>query len=189
MDVDWITVAAQIVNFLVLVWLLKRYLYGPVVRAMDERDNRITSRLRETQEQKAVAEAEINRYRGMQEALEKQREERLAEVRGEADTFRMSLQAAAREDVAEHRAAWLRTLEDEKAAFLNDMRERSAEAFTEMARRALADLANETLESQIARRFASTLRDLDEGDLKKIRAAHKRTRAPVAVRTAFELPA
>ncbi len=34
MQIDWVTVAAQIVNFLVLVWLLKRFLYGPIMRAM-----------------------------------------------------------------------------------------------------------------------------------------------------------
>ena len=37
MQIDWITVAAQIVNFLVLVWILQRLLYRPVTRAMARR--------------------------------------------------------------------------------------------------------------------------------------------------------
>ena len=45
MDVDWITVSAQIVNFLILVWLLKRFLYRPVLNAMNRREQRIHQRL------------------------------------------------------------------------------------------------------------------------------------------------
>jgi len=35
--IDWFTVIAQIINFLVLVYLLKRFLYGPIIRVIDER--------------------------------------------------------------------------------------------------------------------------------------------------------
>jgi F-type H+-transporting ATPase subunit b len=45
MLIDWFTVAAQIVNFLVLVALLKHFLWGRLVRAIDEREKRIAGRL------------------------------------------------------------------------------------------------------------------------------------------------
>lgn len=187
MDVDWITVAAQIVNFLVLVWLLQRFLYGPIIRVMDERDAQIAQKLREAQQKKDDAEVEAGRYRDMQESFEKQREDRLEKVQEEVDNFRKSLQAAAREVVAAQRAEWLRSLADEKVAFLNDIQERSAESFLAMARRALSDLANEALEDQIARRLLTELRDLDEPDRRKIQGAYERAGATVAVRTAFNL--
>ena len=41
MTIDWFTVGAQIVNFIVLVWLLKRFLYKPVLAAIDAREKRI----------------------------------------------------------------------------------------------------------------------------------------------------
>ncbi|NLX99005.1 MAG: hypothetical protein GXY83_22905 [Rhodopirellula sp.] len=34
MPIDWFTVAAQVVNFLILVWLLKRFLYKPILHAI-----------------------------------------------------------------------------------------------------------------------------------------------------------
>jgi F-type H+-transporting ATPase subunit b len=189
MAFDWITVAAQIVNFLVLVWLLQRFLYGPVIRAMDEREARIAESLREAQQDKDTAEAEAKRCREMQETFEKQQEERLAIARKEADGLLKSLQADARKEVAAERAEWLKNVADEKAAFLSDIQERSAEAFSEMARRALADLANARLEDQIAQRFLAALRELNKGDLKKIKAAYASAGATVAVRTTFDLPA
>ena len=39
MLVDWFTVLAQVINFFVLVWLLKRFLFKPIVSAMDAREH------------------------------------------------------------------------------------------------------------------------------------------------------
>jgi len=187
MDVDWITVAAQIVNFLVLVWLLQRFLYGPIIRIMDERDLRIAGKLQDAQQKAEQAEAEVNRYHAMQDAMEKRREERLVEVREEAEGLRKSLQSASREEVTIQRSAWLRNLSEEKAGFLEDIQERAAEAFMAMARRALSDLANEQLEDQISRRFLTALGDLEERDLKRIQAACERVGRTAVVRTTFDL--
>ncbi|MCP4386473.1 MAG: hypothetical protein GY798_34535 [Hyphomicrobiales bacterium] len=189
MEVDWITVAAQIVNFLVLVWLLKRFLYGPVIRAMDKREARIAGKLQEAQEAKRVVEAEVTRYREMQDSFEKQRQERLAVVQADVDSFGRSLQATAREEMSARRAEWLQNLSDEKVAFLNDMRARSVDAFSSMARRALGDLANQALEDQIARRFVAEMGDLDERALTKLRLACEREGRAVVLRTAFGLSA
>ena len=45
MNIDWFTFAAQVINFLVLVGLLRHFLYGPVVRAMQAREQKVTQRL------------------------------------------------------------------------------------------------------------------------------------------------
>jgi F-type H+-transporting ATPase subunit b len=45
MLIDWFTVGAQVVNFLILVWLLKRFLYKPILHAIDERERRIAKEL------------------------------------------------------------------------------------------------------------------------------------------------
>ena len=41
MLIDWFTVAAQALNFLILVWLMKRFLYKPILHAIDAREERI----------------------------------------------------------------------------------------------------------------------------------------------------
>ena len=46
MLIDWFTVGAQTLNFVILVWLMKRYLYKPVLDAIDAREQRIASELR-----------------------------------------------------------------------------------------------------------------------------------------------
>ena len=61
MQIDWLTVAAQIVNFLVLVWLLQRFLYRPITEAMARREDRIATRLAEAKDARAKVEAEAER--------------------------------------------------------------------------------------------------------------------------------
>ena len=45
MLIDWFTVGAQVLNFLILVWLLKRFLYKPILNAIDAREKRIAAEL------------------------------------------------------------------------------------------------------------------------------------------------
>jgi len=45
MLIDWFTVGAQIVNFLILVWLLKHFLYKPILDAIDAREKKIAAEL------------------------------------------------------------------------------------------------------------------------------------------------
>jgi F-type H+-transporting ATPase subunit b len=58
MLIDWFTVGAQIVNFLILVWLLKHFLYKPILDAIDAREKRIAAELADADTKKAEAEKE-----------------------------------------------------------------------------------------------------------------------------------
>lgn len=188
MTVDWLTVGAQVVNFLVLVYLLKRFLYGPVVRAMARRDAAIAERLREAEQRRQDADAEAQRHREARETLEAQRERLLARAREEAEDLRRALEKEVRRETDEVRAGWRLEVEREQEAFLRDVRRHAAEQFEALARKALADLASVELESHMARVLLQRLGDLDD----ERRAALTRATAsgePVRVRSAFELPA
>ena len=100
MSVNWFTVAAQVVNFLILVWLLHRFLYGPIVAAMDRREQRIAERLQDAQRKSDAAAAEADAYRRQREELNAERDRLLAEARLEAETLRSTLIEAARAEMA-----------------------------------------------------------------------------------------
>ena len=63
MLIDWFTVIAQIINFLVLVALLKRFLYGRIIKAMDQREEKIAFRLADAERKRNEAEQEAQAYR------------------------------------------------------------------------------------------------------------------------------
>ena len=189
MQIDWLTVAAQVVNFLVLVWLLQRYLYRPIVKAMDDREQRIAARQREAAEQKAAAEQEAKEYRSQRDALERDRGTILALAREGAGEVKRALEETARHEVEERRLEWLRQLEDERRTFLHQIRRRSAEHFLTLARRALKELADARLEEQMAAMFSKRLEELEPHVREKIAKACRGAGSMVTLRTRFELGA
>lgn len=183
MQIDWITVSAQIVNFLVLVWLLKRFLYRPVIDAMDRREQRISDRLNQAREREREAEEEGAHYRDKQQALQREREDILAGARDEAGAEKKQLLEEARDGVDEQRRQWQRQVEQERHDFMEGLRRRAVESIQAIARRALGDLADSELEERIVQRFVGRLKSADE-DTRHALAAGE---GPVRIHSAFAL--
>lgn len=189
MQIDWLTVTAQVVNFLVLVWLLHRFLYGPITRAMARREQLIADRLNEAQHEKEAAESEAEVYRQKQEELAQQRDHMLSQARAAAEDERRALERVAREDVEARKREWLGQLEAERETFLRDLRERCTEEFYTLARRAFEELASAELEEQIALAFVRQLEALDKSTDEKIVRGCAEAGGTVTVRSRFELSA
>lgn len=183
MQIDWITVSAQIVNFLVLVWLLRHFLYQPVMRAMARREAHIEQRLSEASQREQRADARARNYDDMSAELERRREQMLAGARDNAEEQRKALLEAARDDVAEMRRSWEQQIREEQQEFLRALRRQAAETVQTIARRALADLADADLEAQVLHAFIGRLEVLD----RETRAEFAASAEPVQVRSAFAL--
>jgi F-type H+-transporting ATPase subunit b len=189
MQIDWLTVAAQIVNFLVLVWLLKRFLYRPIMGAMAGREARIAERLQEARAKREAAEAEERKYHEQQAELERQREELLEAAGREAQEEARRRREEALEETRKAKHAWLQELEEEKGNFLEETQKLAAERFLELARHALADLADAHLEDQMVAALARRLREIDESALEKLRRAAIEAEERVVVQSRFGLSA
>lgn len=187
MLIDWFTVIAQIINFLILVGLLKYFLYGPIIRAMDQREEKIASRLDQAEEREQEADKELRVYQTKIEELEEQRTELLDQAREEADSERKKLLSQAREEVEATKSRWYSAIEREKVAFLQDLRQRAGRQIFAIARRALGDLANADLEQQMVEAFCRRLVDLDPERREELVEALK-TGEEVVVTSAFALP-
>src|SRR5580700_2283763 len=98
MLIDWFTVAAQVVNFLILVWLLKRFLYKPVLAAIDEREKRIATQLQDAEKKKAEALKEQTDFQHKNDEFERQRFALLLEVTSSGKNERDKLLETARRD-------------------------------------------------------------------------------------------
>ena len=188
MLIDWFTVTAQVINFLVLVYLLKRFLYGPIIKAMDEREKRIALRLEEGQRKKNEAEREVERYIEKNRDLDNRRETLLSEIKGEADKHRKELMNEARREVEAIRANWYEAIQREKEVFLHDLRQRAGKETCAVARLALKGLANVNLEHHIIRVFIKRLQNLDEEERDALNESILKSGRRIKLRSAFEIP-
>ncbi|MEO6430578.1 MAG: F0F1 ATP synthase subunit B [Nitrosospira sp.] len=204
MLIDWFTVIAQIVNFLILVWLLKRFLYQPILRALDAREKRIAAELAAADAKKREAENERDEFQQKNDEFEQQRSVLLSRASAEAHAERQRLIAAARTDADELLAQWEEALKREYQDLRAALSQRiGAEVFA-IARKVLADLANTTLEAHMTDAFIERLRALSPEEktslasitrlpplqaLPATPAAAAAETAGILIRSAFDLPA
>ncbi len=189
MLIDWFTVGAQVVNFLILVALLKHFLYGRIVKAMDDRKARLAAQASEAEEKREKAAAEAEEYERKNQEFEKERESLLAEAREKAGERRDEMLKEAEREVEGKRRHWHDALEREKADFLSALRQKTAREVGKIARRALEDLGNARLEISAAGAFAAKLRDIEDDDWEALReSVEQQEDGRIVIRSGFELP-
>jgi len=186
--IDYFTTAAQIVNFLVLVLLLKHFLYRPVLRSMDEREMKIASRLEEAEKKLAEAEQRAQSIKKIEQDLEESRGRMLAKAEEEAQAYKKDLAEKARKEVEMSGAGWRKSLEHQKEELLADMRRSVSDEVYIVARKAIKDLADDELEVRIIQTFIKRLQRMDEQELRAFKELLKSPKRRVVVRSAFEIP-
>lgn len=162
MSIDWITVGAQIANFLVLVWLLKRFLYRPILDGIDAREAEIAARMGEAAAIRARAEAKEAEYRSQIADLSASRSEMLEKARRSAESERDALLAQARRDLQKEQAEREALRAEEARQYTADLHLNGARALLALTRKAVSDLADETLEQRIALHAATQLKGMAE---------------------------
>jgi F-type H+-transporting ATPase subunit b len=186
MQIDGFTVAAQIVNFLILVWLLKRFLYGPITQMIAARQQKIAAALEDARLQTQQAEAERQAYQARQAELDAQRETWLAQARREVAEQRDAWLASARREVETQRADLLAAWRRERTENQRALQREAARRLTEAVRRALRDLAGVDLEQRMLEPLLARLRALEADERATlVRAAQ----GGCVVGTAFPLDA
>jgi F-type H+-transporting ATPase subunit b len=189
MLIDWFTVGAQALNFLILVWLLKRFLYRPILEAIDARERRIASELAAADANKTAAQSERELFRQKNETFDRERAALLIQATAEAKAERMRLLDETRKaDDASNRKR-TEALRNEALALNRAVRLRTQDEVFAIARRALADLASVSLEERMGEVFIRRLRQMDDAAKAGLSAAVKTASGPAIVRSAFELPA
>ena len=189
MLIDWFTVGAQTLNFLILVWLLKRFLYKPILNAIDAREQRIAAELADANAKKAEAQKERDEFEHKNDEFDQQRAALLKKARDEANVERQRLLDAARQAADALSAKRQETLRTDARNLNQALCRRTQQEVFAIARKTLTDLAGASLEEQMVDLFTRRLRALDGPAKAGLSSAIKTATDPAVVRSAFEMPA
>ncbi|MBU1424975.1 MAG: F0F1 ATP synthase subunit B [Gammaproteobacteria bacterium] len=188
MLIDWFTVIAQIVNFLILVWLLKRFLYKPILNAIDTREKKIAKELADADLKKAEALKERDEFQHKNEEFDRHRATLMSKVTQEAQTERQRLLEEAREAADTLSAKRHAALLSDAHTLNQTLRQRTQQEVFSIARKALTDLAAASLEERMTGVFIRRLYELDEQVKKNLGETFKTASAPALLHSAFDLP-
>ncbi len=189
MLIDWFTVGAQALNFLILVWLLKRLLYKPILDAIDAREKRIALALADADARKAEAQKERDEFQHKNEEFDQQRAALLSQAVDEAKAERQRLLGEARQAADALIAKRQEAFRNDAHSLSQAISRRTQQEVFAITRRTLADLATTSLEERLGEVFIRRLREMDSHAKEGLGEALKATSAPALVRSAFEMPA
>lgn len=162
MLIDWFTVFAQIVNFLVLVWLLKIFLYKPILKVIADRQNEIAKQLKEAELKKKEAEEESLLFQNKNKEFDQQKTEKIKKLNEEIKQLQDHLKAEAKQDVEEQRTKWFSNLRNEKKEVYRDLSQRVKTELFSIMRKAMTDLADTDIQDRLVGVFLQRLKMLSQ---------------------------
>ena len=188
MLIDWFTVGAQALNFIILVWLMKRFLYKPILDAIDAREKKIAAELADADAKKAEAQKERDSFQQKNDAFDQQRATMLSQATEAAKAEGQRLRDEARKAADELRVKREDAMKNDARNLHQAISSRTQQEVFAIARKALTDLASASLEQRMTDIFIQRLQTLDDATKAKFTAALKSANGPALVRSAFELP-
>jgi F-type H+-transporting ATPase subunit b len=189
MLIDWFTVVAQALNFIILVWLLKRFLYKPILDAVDAREKRIADERADADAKKAEAHKERDEFLHKNEVFDQQRAALLGKATDEANAERQRLFDDARKAADALSAKRQEALQNDAQNLNQAIKRRAQQEVFAIARKTLTDLSGTSLEERMTKLFISRLRAIDGKAKEDFGQALKTTSEPALLRSAFDLPA
>jgi F-type H+-transporting ATPase subunit b len=189
MLIDWFTVGAQALNFLILVWLMRRFLYKPILHAIDAREKKVAAELADADAKRAEAKKERDEFQKKNEEFDQQRAALLTKATDEAKAERQRLLDEARKAADALSAKRQETLKNDAQNLNQAIARRTQEEVFAIARKVLADLATTSLEERMGEVFTRRLRQMDGKAKETLGAALKSAPEAAVVRSAFDLPA
>ena len=171
MELDWTTFALEILNFLVLVWILQRLLYQPILKVIAERKAEIRDTYSKADRLRKEAEALREQYENRQAEWNREKEMVRHRMVEEVNAEKTRLLAALQHSLEQEREK-VRALEERRLTDLTRQAEDAAIAQGgRFAARLLARLASAELETKLVEILLEDLRRIPAEQRQAIRTA------------------
>lgn len=188
MSIDWFTFTAQVVNFLILMVLLKKFLYGPIIHAMKRRQEEIDNRVRAAESREQAAHEMKLQLQSQQQELESSKQQMLAEARQEAEALKQSLMHELRQEIDQTRQRWHQSLKQEQRSFVETLQQQIAQQLLRVVRQVLAELSDSTLEERIVSAFTRQLEQMRKQERIELTQYLQNDSDGMIIQTAFDCP-
>ncbi len=188
MKINWFTLIAQVINFLVLMWLLKRYLYKPILKAIDERENKILSQLKDADAKMLEAEKERNEFDQKNKAFDKHKDEMMQKIILETNAEEQRLKEKARDEVNSLKTKLETAVIAEQEKRDYEITQKIMQEVVAITRKTLTDLSSVSLEEQSVNTFIQKIKGLSEDEKKQFLSEITSGTEPILIESAFNLP-
>jgi F-type H+-transporting ATPase subunit b len=187
MQINWFTVIAQIINFLILVWLMKKYLYKPILQAIDEREKKIASELADAKSKVAEAKSEQDEFQKKNDAFDQHKKKMMDWVATDAENERQKLLEAAKTEAVAVKHKLEEAAKELQESLNDQLAQKTQEEVLSITKKALSELASTNLEEQTVHVFIRNIKTISAKDKKQFTDAFHAESA-LSIKSAFDLP-
>ncbi len=189
MSINWFTVIAQVINFLILVWLLKRFLYKPILNAIDEREKRIAAQIKDADDKKAVAEKEQADFKKRNEDFDAQKKDLTDKAVADANAQKDKLVEDAKNEANTLRSNLEKEIKEKQESDMLTNADKTQQQVFAITKKALKEMASSSLEEQSVNTFIKRLLSLNGDEKQQLITSFKSKADSILVKSAFDLPA
>lgn len=171
MLIDWFTVGAQALNFIILVWLMKRFLYQPILNAIDTREKKIADQLARAEKTSQDAAEEKSRFEQKNVDFDQQREKLMEEATQAATRERQVLLEEAHKTQEALAASQNKAMQEQMFELHSSIRQSMQKELVTTAGKVLRDLADTDIESRMVAVFINKLHELGDDKVNVLRGS------------------
>jgi F-type H+-transporting ATPase subunit b len=186
MTIDWITILFQIINFLILVFLLRRFLYRPIIESMEKREETILDREAKTHLEKEQANVLSKDYENRIQTFEQDKDKLFKEIHQQVKEQKHEMMEQTKRDVASMQSQWQREVEKEASMFMGQLKEMISKEACSLAKQVLKDMASKSLETMVFEVFLTKFDQLSDSENKKMIDALQHDKKATLI-SAFEI--
>jgi len=187
MLINWFTLVAQIINFLILLWLLNKFLYKPVLKALDEREARIASIISDAESVKLNAMKELDNYSAKKIAIDKERDSIIQTFRMAAEKERIQIIENAKNTAQQLIDNQNNALYNEQNSFYNTASDELIEQIVKITEKSITDLSDTSLESHIVNKCINNVKLIPDNEREMILELLRNCNNQIIIKTSSPL--
>ncbi len=176
MGFSWVTFIAQILNLFVLVWLLKRFLYHPIINAITKRQAYIEGKVKKAAAEYEAAQKQREELSREAEIFEETRATRLADIEKEVEHLKQQQTADVMAAIATLRAKTQSDLNREVQSAQLEIRNLMADHFLRLTNTVISELSGLAPLAQALLLFQKKVSALPKKDIADMNATLKKTK-------------
>ncbi len=161
MKVDILTYLFEIINFFVLLWILKKLLYNPIISILKKRKDYIDENIRKAEEAESKYQRLQKQYEELLKEIEETRKSKLAQITQEIEKEKENLYRQIRRELDAERQKFLESLETEKKEVLTEIKEETIKTTLKLVSKMLYNFADNHLHKKLLDLAVEGIKNID----------------------------
>jgi len=159
LGIEWPVLIAQIVNFAILLFVLQRFVYKPVIRMLDERrENARLAIEREQHSTEKLQSAEVEKEKVLEEAR-KETIRILESARQDGEETKRKLVASAKDEITRMKAEADKKVKEERTRLLAEVKGELGALVVDTIERSFGDVLDARMQGKMVEQALAAIRE------------------------------